>query len=53
MGGLRYLYLTSMKNRIKRALHKPVTYVYLLIGIFYIGFLASALGPMLTEREGD
>ncbi len=53
MGGLRYLYLTSMKNRIKRALHKPVTYVYLLIGIFYIGFLASALGPMLTQWGMD
>lgn len=49
MGGLRYLYLTSMKNRIKRALHKPVTYVYLVIGIAYLAFLCSGLGPLITQ----
>ena len=49
MGGLRYLYLTSMKNRIKQALHKPVTYIYLVIGIFYFIWLGSAFGPLLKQ----
>ena len=43
MEGLIYLYKTIAKNRIRRALHKPVTYVYLIGGILYILMMINVL----------
>lgn len=43
MQGLIYLYKTAAKNRILKALRRPVTYVYLVGGIAYITMIASFL----------
>lgn len=43
MEGLIYLYKTRAKNCIRRALHKPVTYVYLIGGILYILMMINVL----------
>lgn len=40
MKALIYLYRTSFINRVKKALHKPVTYIYLVLGILYVVMMA-------------
>lgn len=39
MGAVGYLYLHTLKNRIRRAFRKPVTYVYLFVILLYAAFL--------------
>lgn len=39
MSALGYLFRTKLKNQIKKSLKKPVTYIYLLVGLVYIGYI--------------
>lgn len=39
-----YLYRKILKNRVKKALRKPVTYIYLAFVIWYFGFLFTTFG---------
>ena len=41
---LFYLYRKTLKNRVKKALRKPVTYIYLLFIVWYFGFLFTSFG---------
>jgi len=47
MSGLLYIYKSTIKNLIKKALRKPVTYIYITLMIFYIGVLFSGAGSLL------
>lgn len=44
-----YLYEKTIKNRVKKALKKPVTYIFTLFIIGYIVMVASSLGMMIEE----
>ncbi len=44
MESLIYLYVRSFKNRLIKALHKPVTYIYLILGIAYACLVISGGG---------
>ena len=39
LGAFFYLYRKSFKNRVKKALHKPVTYLYLVLAILYFAMI--------------
>ncbi|MCM1188165.1 MAG: putative ABC exporter domain-containing protein [bacterium] len=43
MGAIGYLYRRTLINRIKKALHKPVTYFYIVIILFYMLALPFSL----------
>ncbi len=49
MGAIGYLYRRTLINNVKRALRKPVTYVYIAIIAFYLFFIPFGLGDMVTE----
>ena len=51
MGAIGYLYRTVMKNRIRTALHKPITYFYLVIILIYLTAVPFSL-KMLAEQAG-
>lgn len=49
MGAIGYLYRRVLANRIRKALHKPVTYVYIVIILFYLAILPFSLRTMAEE----
>ncbi len=51
MGAIGYLYRRTLANRIRKALHKPVTYIYIVIILFYFLFVPFSL-KMLAEEMG-
>jgi len=48
MSGLIYIYKRTFINRLKKALRKPVTYVYLAFGIIYLLMMFSGFGTMFS-----
>lgn len=48
-----YLYKTTFKNRLIKALKRPVTYVYSLLVVGYFIYIFSILGFMTTELGID
>ncbi|SFS03250.1 putative ABC exporter domain-containing protein [Anaeromicropila populeti] len=49
MSLIGYLYRTAFKNKLKKALKKPVTYIYfVLVGIYLVSFFVSL--PGLVEK---
>ena len=48
MGAVWYLYRRTFINRLKKALHRPVTYVYVFVIIIYLIFVPVSL-RVLTE----
>ena len=53
MGAVGYLYGRILKNRIKTALHKPVTYVYLVFILFYFTVVPLSRVMLVEEFGGD
>ena len=53
MGAIGYLYLKTLLNWGIRALHKPVTYFYIAVFLFYILILPSSLKVFARELGGD
>ncbi len=53
MNSILYLYCTTFRNRIRQALHKPVTYVYLAIALLYLVMLPYSFRILLREWEMD
>ncbi len=53
MGAVGYLYGKILKNRVKKALHKPVTYVYLVFILFYVITVPLSLTMLVQEFGGD
>lgn len=53
MDSLLYLYKTSFKNRVKKALHKPVTYVYIIGIIAYLIMMGISFGTMFKDVYVD
>ncbi len=51
MGAIGYLYRRTLINRIKVALHKPVTYFYIVLILFYLTFMPFSL-KVLAEEGG-
>ena len=51
MGAVRYLYVRTFVNRVRKALRRPGTYVHLVILGFYIFALPFSL-KMVTEQAG-
>lgn len=49
MGAVGYLYRRTLANRVKKALHKPVTYVYIVIILFYLCIMPFSLRVMAEE----
>lgn len=49
MGAIGYLYRRLLANRIRQALHKPVTYVYIVIILFYLCIMPFSLRVMAEE----
>lgn len=48
-----YLYKTTLKNRILKALHKPVTYVFLIGILFYAWMMLDVFGGLFTDIHMD
>lgn len=53
MGALLYLYKTSFKNRMMKALHKPITYFYIIGAIVYGGIIIVAFTSSFGMWEID
>lgn len=53
MGALFYLYRKNLKNRAKKALRKPVTYLYLALILFYLFALPASLRLMVEQFALD
>lgn len=53
MGAIRYLYLHTLKNRIRTALHKPVTYVYLFVILLYAFMIPTSFKLLVEEANVD
>lgn len=51
MGAIGYLYRRLWANWVKKALHKPVTYVYIVFILFYLSAVPFSLS-MLAEQFG-
>lgn len=51
MGAIGYLYRRTLANRVKKALHKPVTYVYIILIIFYLSAVPFSL-RLIAEEWG-
>lgn len=49
MKAIFYLYRTTTKNRMKKALKKPVTYFFLLYIVFIVTVLLGFYGPMVEQ----
>ncbi|MCM1191316.1 MAG: putative ABC exporter domain-containing protein [Butyrivibrio sp.] len=49
MGAVGYLYRRTLANRVKKALHKPVTYVYIVFILFYLTVVPVSLRVMAEE----
>lgn len=48
MNALIYIFRTSFKNKVKKSLKKPLTYIYLVFFVAYIGFMISSLSGFIT-----
>lgn len=48
-----YLYRKSFKNRVKKAVRKPVTYVYTVLILIYTIAIFSSLGMIIKEMGTD
>ena len=53
MGAIGYLYRKTFVNRVKIAMHKPVTYVYLLLVLFYFTAVPASLRMIVEDFGGD
>lgn len=53
MGAIGYLYRRTLANRVKTALHKPVTYFYIVLFVFYMAFLPASLKVLVEEAGVD
>ncbi len=53
MHALLYLTGRSLKNRIRKALHKPVTYIYLVIILFYLLAVPFGVRAMFEDIKLD
>lgn len=51
MKGLVYLYQKSIINRIKRALKKPVTYIFLVFIVLYAIAVIGSFGTLIEELQ--
>lgn len=49
MSGLQYLFLTSIKNRVRQALKKPFTYLYLVLGVCYVMMIYSSCSNIIEN----
>lgn len=49
MGAIGYLYRKTLMNRIKMALRKPVTYIYLVIVVFYFTAVPMSLKVFVDD----
>lgn len=49
MSAFLYLFKTTLKNRIKKALKKPVTYLYTVFIVAYAVFILATLGSMAGD----
>lgn len=53
MSAYLYLYSHILKNRIKKALKKPVTYIFLIFILLYLLMIAFGFGVMIEEFHID
>ncbi len=53
MGAIGYLYRRIFCNRVKTALRRPITYVYILLVLFYFTALPMSLRMVVEEMEAD
>lgn len=53
MGAIKFLYLRTLRNRIKRAFRKPVTWLYVALALFYLLVVPSSLKVFAQQVEGD
>lgn len=53
MGAIWYLYQRTLVNRIKKALHRPGTYVYCAIVLFYMAIMPFSLRFFAQEMNID
>ena len=53
MKSFLYLYKTILKNRVRKALKKPVTYIFAALALVYVVFIGSGLGTLVTEYHVD
>lgn len=53
MGAVGYLYKRTMVNRVRMALRRPVTYVYIALVLFYIFILPVSLRMFAAQLKGD
>ena len=53
ISALFYLYRKSFKNRVKKALRKPIAYVYLVIAVVYFIFIFGTFGRLLDGVKTD
>ena len=53
MGAVGYLYRRIFCNRVKTALRRPVTYVYILLVLFYFTALPMSQRMVVEEMEAD
>ncbi|MCM1057095.1 MAG: putative ABC exporter domain-containing protein [Firmicutes bacterium] len=49
MGAVGYLYRRTLANRVKKALHKPVTYFYIVFILFYMTAVPASLRMMAEQ----
>lgn len=52
MGAIGYLYRRTLVNRIKKALKKPLTYVYLVFVLFYLVVVPFSFKVLMDEYGG-
>lgn len=53
MGAVGYLYRRTLANRVKKALHKPVTYVYIFFVLLYLSAVPYSLRVMAEQMRID
>lgn len=53
MGAIGYLYQRTLINRIRTALHKPVTYLYIVLVLFYMICIPFSLRVLINEGGVD
>ncbi len=53
MSAVFYLYRQTLKNRLRKAMRKPITYVYLVIIVLYLFMLPYSFRVMFSEFKMD
>ncbi|MCU6736946.1 putative ABC exporter domain-containing protein [Diplocloster agilis] len=51
MKSLIYLWKRTMVNRIRKALSKPVTYIYIILGIAYVAMILTGIGSLVMANN--